>query len=425
VNVRDVWVFYRQELRSALRERNIVIYSIILPLLLYPLLLWLVFTAITFVRGQTEGEISQVAVVNLPPEHAGLREQLAASERLRLVDVPADGVELVVRAGRLDAAVVVSPAEAPDGTSAVGTLRTRIVYDASKDASRTAQERLSEQVERYRAAWLEREAAARGIAPDVWRQYAITTVNEASARDIGALVLKVLLPSLLLAMIALGCFYPAIDATAGERERSTWETTMTLAASRTSILTAKYLYVATLGVVAGLLNVVAIVVSLGPMLRSIIPPGSEGVSFQLPLQSIPVVALGAILIALFVAAGMMIAASFARTFKEGQTMVSPFYFVLLLPVMFLQSPELELTLPLALIPVVNVTLMFRDAIGGVYNWPLIGVTVVVELALIALCLALARRILQFEDVLVGSFNGSFFTFAKERLLGRSTQGDPA
>ena len=106
-------------------------------------------------------------------------------------------------------------------------------------------------------------------------------------------------------------------------------------------------------------------------------------------------------------------------------MVSPFYFILLMPVMFLQSPELELTLPLALVPVVNVTLMFRDAIGGVFNWPLIAVTVLVEVALIVLCLAVARRILQFEDVLVGSFNGSFFTFAKERLLGRTTQGDPA
>ena len=39
--VAEIRTLYTRELRSALRERNIVINSIILPILLYPVLLWL------------------------------------------------------------------------------------------------------------------------------------------------------------------------------------------------------------------------------------------------------------------------------------------------------------------------------------------------------------------------------------------------
>jgi sodium transport system permease protein len=115
---------------------------------------------------------------------------------------------------------------------------------------------------------------------------------------------------------------------------------------------------------------------------------------------------------------MMIFASFARTFKDGQSMVTPFYMLILLPVMFLQVPGIEFTLPLAFIPVVNVTMMVREAVSGTFHWLQIGVTLVVSAAVIMGCLALATTILRFEDVVIGSYGGSFNTFLKERVLKR-------
>jgi sodium transport system permease protein len=60
-----------------------------------------------------------------------------------------------------------------------------------------------------------------------------------------------MVPFLTLITVALASFYPAIDATAGERERSTWETLMTVAAPRGNVAAAKYLYVATFGAAWG------------------------------------------------------------------------------------------------------------------------------------------------------------------------------
>ena len=100
-------------------------------------------------------------------------------------------------------------------------------------------------------------------------------------------------------------------------------------------------------------------------------------------------------------------------------MVSPFYLLIILPVSFLQSPGTEFTQRLALIPIVNVTMMFREAIGGVFHWRLIGTTVAVEVVCVTVAVRIATTILSQEDVVTGSYSGSFGKFFKERLLRRA------
>ena len=101
---------------------------------------------------------------------------------------------------------------------------------------------------------------------------------------------------------------------------------MTLsAAARRSIVTAKYLYVATLGCLAGVLNVAAMLATMRPILAPLLARTGEQLEFTVSPWRLPVVLLGAVLLAGFVAAGMMIFAVFARTFKEGQAMITPFY----------------------------------------------------------------------------------------------------
>jgi uncharacterized membrane protein len=69
---------------------------------------------------------------------------------------------------------------------------------------------------------------------------------------------------------------------------------------------------------------------------------------------------------------------------------------------------------------VNVALVFREAVTGTYHWPLIGITIGVEVICIALALWLAVLIIRYEDFMLGTYGGSFAKFLKERLLARKT-----
>src|SRR6056297_2558606 len=87
MNWREIGILYRHELRSALRERTIVVNGILIPIFLYPVMLWGMFTAVTFVQGLNEGFTSRVVVEGqLPALNTELRDSLATLPDLRIED---------------------------------------------------------------------------------------------------------------------------------------------------------------------------------------------------------------------------------------------------------------------------------------------------------------------------------------------------
>ena len=409
MNWHDIRVLYKRELKSAFRERSIVVNSILIPILLYPLLLWLMYTGISFVSGQTSELESRVVLQNLPAGHEQLKRELARDKHIRLVDSP--DRQAALKAGTVDAIVQFD-------SEADNNFRAHITYDESRTQSSQARQRLEQKLGNYRDRYIQLQAARLGISHEQFQNFWVESDNISTDRQMGQFVLGLLLPMFLMIMLVLGGFFPAIDATAGERENSTWETMMTVATPRANIVIAKYLYVATMSATAALLNVTAMMFSMRSIFGAL--GGVAGtLTFHIPIQAIPVLALGAVLMSLFVAAGMMILASFARNFKEGQSMVSPFYLLIVLPVSFLQSPGAEFTPRVALIPIVNVTMMFREAIAGVFHWRLIATTVAVEVVCVTVAIRVAATILNQEDVVTGSYSGSFGKFFRERLMNKA------
>lgn len=411
-DLRDIGVLYRRELRCALRERTIIVNSIVLQIVLYPALLWLIYSGISFVQGQTEGFTSRVALAGLPEEHRSLREELERDERLALTS--SSDPESDLHAGRLD--LLAEFEQAPGAPAEAGNFKVRLAYDESRDRSRLALERMTEIIARYRDRFVMQAGARLGLEARQLQPIWVAARNTASGRQMGEFILGRMLPVFLIIMIAVGCMYPAIDSTAGEREKSTWETTMTFAVSRANIVAAKYLYVSTMAACAGILNLAAMLLTVKSVLAPILGEQVGRLTFAIPLAAVPLIVLMDILLAMFVAAGMMILASFARNFREGQSMVSPFYVAVFIPIIFLQAPGVELTPVTAALPVVNVALIFRDAISGVYRWPLIGLALAVEAASVALLLLLAAAVLRHEDFVIGSCGGSLGRFLKQRVF---------
>lgn len=419
---RETVTWYAMELRSALRERSLVVNSILVPIFLYPVMIWVMFTGITFIQGKTEGFTSRVAFLAVPDSQRSFAAELGREEKFRVVELAGpEEAQQAIRGGTLDAALVFEPLAGANETSLPGNSRVRILHDGSRDRSREARDRLERRLAERRSAMLEREAAARGTTDAQWTLITTERQDRSSGREKGQFILGLMLPTFLLLMCAVGCFYPAIDATAGERERGTWETLASSGVRRESVVLAKYLLVATFGVTAGVLNLAAMTFSMGRILAPLLErAGEKGMEFSIPWMAVPVVVAGTVLLALFLAAGMMLLAAFARTFKEGQSLVMPLYLMTILPVMLVRGTPFSAST--ALIPILNVALMFREAIAGHFDWPLIGLTLLVEAALVVATLWLAAYVLRFEDFLVGSHGGSLFKFLRARRNRRGARG---
>jgi sodium transport system permease protein len=417
MNWKDIRTLYLRELRSALRERGIVVYSIIIPVVLYPLLFWLVYTAFTYANGQASELKALVMLRNLPFDHLPLRGQLDADPGIDLV--VSEAPEADIKKGNLD--LIIDFIQVQDVPPlAEGNIGARMTYDASRDQSATARARAKRVIDRYRDRFIEREAEKLGLSREELQGFRVDESNVSSNSEMGRFVLGLLLPIMLVIMLAVGAVYPAIDTTAGERENGTWETMMTAATSRENILAAKYLYVATMSFAAGCLNVIAMMFTMSSNLALL--GGPSGLTFRIPLASIPVMVAGAALLALFIAAGMLILASFARTFKEGQSLITPFMVAFVLPLVFIQSPAQEFTTKIAFIPVVNVAMMFRQAIGGYFEWQPMAITLAVEILCVAAALRLATTIVEYEGFMTYSADSTLLQFIRQRWTRRGQGG---
>jgi sodium transport system permease protein len=415
----EIWILYRRELRAAFRERTIVFNSVVIPIVLYPFLMWAIFTGMSFVRGQEERFESRVMFAGLPAAHHALRDTVEQVKRVRVVPdtMSVPQAKAAISSGDLDVLLSFVAAEV-EAAELTENFTATLFYNESREQSDIAYHRTAGALRRYRTAWLAEEAAALGISDTAWEIYNLRAENTASGKEMGSFILGLMLPLFFVIMVAVGCFHPAVDATAGERERSTWETLMSVSASRLSIVLSKYLYVATVGCVAGLLNLTAMAVSMSTIMRPLVTRSGADFSFSVPASSLPVLVLGALLLAGFIAAGMMLFAAFARTFKEGQSMITPFYLLIIMPAALLNQPDMEFSTVMAVIPVVNLVMMVRHAIMGSFQLVQGILTLGVSVVAIGLCMIAARHVLQYEDVVMGSYSGSFTTFFKERLLKR-------
>jgi sodium transport system permease protein len=411
--LRDLRVLYVRELRSALREKSIVVNGILLPIFMYPFLMWAMFTAFTFVEGQSEGFVSRVAV---PDEAAlpGLVEALGARDDVRIENAsPGDSLDALLSRGELDAIVRFAPSTG-DGARLVGNTSVEVFFDRAEERSQRAASRIEAVVGELRSERLEQEAEALGLDTVSLQAFVVEAENVQSDRDRGRLILALLIPLFLTLMVALGCFIPAVDTTAGERERSTWETLWTTGVSRTSVVLAKYLLVASMGVLAGLLNVVAMSVTLGGIMTAIMGDRAREIGLALPLDVVPLMLAVAVLLGLLFAALMMVLAAFARTFKEGQAMVTPAFYLSMAPLLLGSSLDRTLTPTLALLPVANVSLGLKDALMGRGDPALLLLAFAVNAAIVIACLLLARTLMVHAEVATGSFEGSFWSWLRKR-----------
>ena len=207
-------------------------------------------------------------------------------------------------------------------------------------------------------------AGARELDPEVLEPILIQTRKINPSKDDGALVLSLLLPILLVVMCVLGAYFPAVDLTAGEKERQTAETTLLLPIPRLGLHLGKIFAVCATSMIASTLNLLALGLSAGHLLGQLAGLGDGAPTVELPLGALISIAPLAALFAFFVSAVLTGVASLAASFKEGQALLGPVQMLFMLPAMATNLPGTELTATTAWIPVVNVSLAFRGLLVG-------------------------------------------------------------
>ena len=428
MRLRVVLVILRKELTETLRDRRTLTMMIALPLVLYPLLMIGFSKLQVSQREATEGRTSRIALWGAPP--AGLREALTRDGNVTIDDgvTPPDEVQRGFAQGSLTRPSAVAPGDGPadlpherdnpvlraaraavtgrridavlvlwpDFGPAVAELRAGVAsvyFDSVREDSLEARSRLEASLDAYRERLVEDRERALGLVKGFALGLDVKATNVAPEARRSGQILGLFLPFLLVTMSLLGGFYPAIDLTAGEKERGTMQTLLCAPISPIEIVTGKYLAVWITSLLAALANIV----SLGATMMRILPGESISVS-----PSTLLLAFAMLLpVTLFITAVFLAIAAFAKDFKDGQNFLTPVYMLLAMPAGVTMLRGIELNAWTAFVPVVNIALLIKALLIAEAAPDLIFLSLLSSSAYAAMAVMLAARVFAREQVLLG------------------------
>lgn len=288
--------------------------------------------------------------------------------------------------------------------------RFEIIYGAQSPHSRRAAEYVEERLQAVR--WNYRDQLLKNMGESRLVPFE-TTVSTVDSEMGQAYSLVTIVPLILILMTMTGAVYPAIDLTAGERERGTLETLIAAPLPRMWILSAKFFAVLVVAILTALVNITA-------MLATAYANGLETVLFgegMTPLILVEILFL-LVIFAAFFSAVLLCITSFARSFKEAQAYLIPLMLISMAPGILGMVPNLKMTLIWAVVPLANIVLLSRDFLLHEARPLLFFVSVFSTLFYAVVALSLAARIFGTDTILYQSETSwsDFFKRAKKTHL---------
>ena len=387
MNLKTTAAVYQKELLEIFRDRRTLISMVVVPLAAIPLLFAVITRFMTSRELEAKGEAVTVGILGEDKVPTVIQALKAAGFQ----PVQEKDLRAAVEGKQVAAAVdeTVDPSGVPD---------IEIYFDRTRQASEIAAEKIRTTLEALKTETVRASLRGSGVSEKILTPFQTKRVNVASEKKMSGLVFGSALGYVVILLMFTGAMYPAIDMTAGEKERRTLEAVLASPAGRNEIVLGKIAATATAAFITALLT-------LGSMAYSFrFAPHAE--SAQEALQMTPpdmgslLLVLVTVLPTAIVAASLMVAiALFAKSYKEGQSYLTPIVMLAAFPAVVGMLPGLELTPALALIPIFNVCQLVKEIFLGEFSRVAYAVAFTANLAYAAIAYFVAARIFKSEGVL--------------------------
>ncbi len=393
---------YFKELLELTRDKKTLIFTILLPTLLMPVIM-IGFGALTAkIAKKAIDENLNYAIVG-EAYYPELSQALKDNETLVLKSLDSNvDPEQAIKDSVIRFAIII-PEDTQSKLANGLTADVEILYNDSSTTSRiifrrveTSLETLEEDLAKSRmtALGLTEEQGEGLIEPIKLTKNSTANKRESIGEKIGGF-----LPYILILLGLSGAMYPAIDLGVGEKERGTLETLLLTPIPRFQIVFAKFLVIFTtsfLAVFFALVSFALIITFLGPMMFANMGSGGNSAMTEV-LDSFATISIVDILLMFLmlvptaaIFASLLLSVSiYARTFKEAQNYMSPLMMVSIFPLILALLPGVKLDWVWASVPLTNVALAIKEIFKGTIDYNMLfvifGSTTLVAGALLYLC----------------------------------------
>lgn len=449
MNTKIIRTLVKKEMLDVFRDKKAVIMMLVVPVILYPLIFVGVMQVMSFITSSMETQNYRIAV---EAEDGGA----FADKLLEKAEKAAETGETVSAQNESEADASTETAdesETDSGNESEEAYEITIVDTASFADYETALNeeiidvyvtgRMQEgkmQYDVYYLASVTNSAYAAGIVEEAFDelredmtrqriQEAGLDIHEvlepityrkeniaSNEQSLGSIMGSVL-PFMLIVSLLMGTMYPSIDTTAGERERGTLETILTLPVTNRQLIVSKFITVAVIGMISALLNILSMG-GIALYMYEIMDLQTDMGSFDIA-KFIPAILVGMLAVfafSLFISAVTMCVTSFAKSYKEANNYITPLTPVVMLTAYIGFIPNLELTQSMAMVPVANICLLIKNMLIFKIDYAAIAVVLISNAAYAVIAVLFLSKIYDSEAILFSEQKGSPQFFEKRSNL---------
>ena len=424
MNKKTVFSLYKKEMLDIFRDKKTMIIMVLVPLFLYPCMMLGMMLIMSNISKESLEKTYQIGIVDC--EEAKQIEKLLLDEEDEFeyffetsVYENAEAGEKALNEQRIDAFINIDNVE--DGRSSY-----EIAFFSSAPDSVSASSYAQTILDAYRIE-LRNDIIKEqfGEYDSVLNPIVVSTRNIATIEESTGSVFGYIIPFMLITSILMGAVYPAIDVTAGERERGTLETMMTLPIKNSEMMFSKFMAVSTVAVMSALLNLLSMFLvgiymydsmqladsAFGDMNLWQFTPSVIGLLVCMPI------------FAMFASAVCLSVCIFAKSFKEANNYSTPVLLVFMFASMAGMLPNLSLNVKTALVPIVNVALFIKAVFELQFDWTNIILVLLSNVVYSIAAVMLMSKLFSSEDVLFGEgFRGIKFLEKRSNMKEKQMPG---
>ena len=424
MNKNTVFSLYKKEMLDIFRDKKTMIIMVLVPLFLYPAMMLGTLLIMSNISQESLEKTYQVGIV--------ASEEAEAVEALLLdgeddyeyffettVYDDAKTCEQALIDGQIHAFIQITDGEDGRKIYEVGTVSS--VMD-SVTSGGYIKEILGGYRDSLRNDLLEEQF---GDYEEILNPILIEGKDLATIEESAGSIFGYIIPFMLITSVLMGAVYPAIDVTAGERERGTLETMMTLPVKNSEMMFSKFMAVSTVAVMSAFLNLLSMFL-MGLYMYDSMQLATTAFGDMNLLQFIPsVIALLVCMpiFAMFASAVCLSICIFAKSFKEANNYSTPILLVFMFASMAGMLPNITLDAKTSLIPIVNVSLFIKAVFELKFEWEYIVLVLLSNVVYSVVAVVLMSKLFSSEDVLFGEgFRGVHFLEKRSNMKPNQMPG---
>lgn len=385
------WVILKKELVDIFRDRKTLIFTILLPIIMYPVM----FKIIDSTMKNTVDSVKESVTVAYKGSHDSSVYNILKSMKNIKIESPENADERLKK-GKISLIIEV-PKNFDANVEKQKNTKINIIYDEDSNRSYGASSMVKEIFDKYSKSIVDQRLEAKGMSSKILVPFDINETN-LKKKDDGSFASSILgmLPTLLVIFMISPTIGMAADLVAGEKERDTFEALLSTSVSRMSIFWGKLV---SISVVA----IITLAVTLASMIGSMVYMFSNGGSISIPMGAFLIIGIVSIFVLVSVSSIEISISIFSRSMKEANTYLGGF----LVPVMiltyipFMMDPK-NIGIVFFNIPVVNAISVMKEAIAGVFSPLHIMIVILWHIVYVVITILFAKYMFSREEVVFRS-----------------------